>query len=296
MSGWLVVNGFLQSTKFEDLYRLLIQAFQTHGVTLELHSGTDFTTPLGGDLLAARARTSSPDFVLFWDKDIALAHRLEDAGLPVFNSADAIACCDDKALTARALVRHAVPTPQTIVIPKTFEGIGYPDVTFLQDAADSLGLPFVLKEACGSFGQQVHLVWTPAEALDILRRRSPAPFVMQAFVAASQGRDLRVNVVGDEVVAAMHRTNATDFRSNVTRGGQTAPATPTAAQCETALAACRAVGADFAGVDILHGPDGEPLVCEVNSNPHFRSTLDCTGVNLADPIAAHVLRRLSEHP
>ena len=31
-----------------------------------------------------------------------------------------------------------------------------------------------------------------------------------------------------------------------------------------------------------------PLVCEVNSNPHFRSALDCTQLNLAEFILDHI--------
>ena len=290
MNGWLIVNGFLKSGKFEDIYRLLADAFRAKGVELAMYPNTAFASPIGTPPLPAGV-TAPPDFVLFWDKDVALAHRFEDAGLPVLNSAAAIACCDDKILTARAFARHGVPMPKTIVAPKTFEGVGCSDMGFLRAAAESLGFPMVIKEACGSFGQQVCLAHDIAEAERAVRRIGHKDFLMQEFVASSRGQDLRVNVVGGEVVVSMRRFNDSDFRSNVTLGGGTENATPTRAQHDAALAACRAVGADFAGVDILYGSGGEPLVCEVNTNPHFRSTLECTGVNLADSIAAHVLRR-----
>ena len=326
MNGWLIINGFLHSSKFDDLYRLLAEAFQAQGATLTVFPNTAFATPLT-PLMALKPlrpleplrplkplkpleplrpliplkpleplrplKPLKPDFVLFWDKDVALAQRLEAAELPVFNSAAAIATCDDKIKTALALARHRVAQPRTIFAPKTFEGVGYASLDFLRTAVDTLGLPLIIKEAYGSFGQQVYLAQTQAEAEDIVRRIGHKDFLMQEFVAASRGTDLRVNVVGGEVVAAMRRFSATDFRSNVTLGGGMERATPTLAQHDAAVAACRAVGADFAGVDILFGPNGEPLVCEVNSNPHFRSTLDCTGVNMAEAIAAHVLRAIA---
>ena len=59
------------------------------------------------------------------------------------------------------------------------------------------------------------------------------------------------------------------------------------------MRACRALGLDFAGVDVLFGEDGAPVVCEVNSNPHFKTTLDCTGVDLAAEIVAHIVRTLA---
>lgn len=294
MTGWLIINGFLRSEKFDDLYRLLDAAFRAKGASLTVFPNTAFANPAGEPplpTLTPLGMACLPDFVIFWDKDIALARRFEDAGLPVFNSSAAIACCDDKIQTALALTRRKVPTPRTVFAPRTFEGVGRDSLEFLQVAAGTLKLPMAIKEACGSFGQQVYLAQTMDEAQDIVRRIGHKDFLMQEFIDTSRGQDLRVNVVGDEVVAAMRRFNATDFRSNVTLGGGTEPVAPTPVQREAALAACKAVGADFAGVDILFGPNGAPLVCEVNSNPHFRSTLDCTGVNMADSVAAYVLNR-----
>ncbi|MBR7089182.1 MAG: hypothetical protein IKI46_01640 [Lachnospiraceae bacterium] len=47
------------------------------------------------------------------------------------------------------------------------------------------------------------------------------------------------------------------------------------------------MGLDFAGVDVLFGKDG-PIICEVNSNPHFKTTLECTGINMAEHIISHI--------
>ena len=52
-----------------------------------------------------------------------------------------------------------------------------------------------------------------------------------------------------------------------------------------------AVGADFCGVDILY-MDGEPVVCEVNSNAHMRNLLNCTGIDVSDMILEHIIGRL----
>ena len=50
----------------------------------------------------------------------------------------------------------------------------------------------------------------------------------------------------------------------------------------------KAIGLDFAGVDILFGEQEEPIVCEVNSNAHFKNIYDCTGVNTADYILEYI--------
>ena len=283
MKGWLVVNSFLKIEKFNEIYSLLQRAFEEEGAELEVKTGADLVCPS-----SEIASLQLPDFVLFWDKDYALARRLENEQIPVFNSSSAIATCDDKILTQLALDSAGVRTPRTIIAPKTFEGVGYTDLDFVQRAAIMLGLPMVIKQACGSFGKQVYLARTVEQAKEIINSFGATAFLMQSFIEESCGRDVRVNVVGDKVICAMLRENKNDFRSNITNGGSAKIYQPTAEECEIALAACRAVGVDFAGVDVLFGKDGA-YICEVNSNPHFKSALDCTGVNLAEHIARYVL-------
>lgn len=287
MTGWLIVNSFMDSAKFSELYALLLRSAEKVNIDLTLVQGWELSEIVGDGFAAL------PDFVLFWDKDVMLAHRLEDAGLRLFNSADAIDSCDDKAKTYRQLANGGVRIPRTIVAPKTFEGLGYrSNFAFLEKAADKLGLPLIIKESYGSFGQQVYLAHTLDEAKAIVERIGHKEFVMQEFVATSRGRDVRVNVVGDRVIASMLRYNDHDFRSNISGGGSMKPYSPSEAQQAAALAAVRALDLDFAGVDIMFGEEDEPIVCEVNSNPHFKSTLDCTGVNLADEIMRYIAEEM----
>ena len=58
-----------------------------------------------------------------------------------------------------------------------------------------------------------------------------------------------------------------------------------------AVKAAEIIGLDFAGVDVLFGSDG-PVVCEVNSNPHFKSSLECTGVDMSEKIFDYILEKL----
>ena len=63
--------------------------------------------------------------------------------------------------------------------------------------------------------------------------------------------------------------------------------TPSKEECELAVKASHAVGTSFAGVDLLFGKDG-PIVCEVNSNAHFKNIFQCTNVNVADHIMHYI--------
>ena len=145
----------------------------------------------------------------------------------------------------------------------------------------------VIKENRGSFGQQVHLVNNAYEAERLIASFKEHPFIMQEYIEESAGRDVRVNVVGGRVVASMYRYNDNDFRSNITNGGSMKKYEASEAQAKIAIDACKAIGLDFAGVDVLFGKDG-PIICEVNSNPHFKTTLECTGINMAEHIISHI--------
>ena len=287
MKGLLAVNHFIDSAKFTDIYMMLLNAARREGIGLDMRTTGELMHEPG-------ALGALPyDFVLFWDKDVVLAEMLENCGLPVFNSSAAIYACDNKAYTALRLQQHGIRTPRTVIAPLTFEGLGYSRLDFVEEAASLLRFPMIIKELYGSFSRQVYLAHDMDEARSIIAGIGHKGFLMQEFISSSFGRDLRINVVGDSAVSCMLRYSVNgDFRSNISIGGQAGCYDPTPAQTELAVSASRALGLDFAGVDVLFGPDDEPLICEVNSNCHFKSSLECTGVDMSTYIIRHIMEKM----
>ncbi len=282
MQGMLVTNAFMRSGSFAHMRALFLEAAARAQITL---------TPYTNAELFLMPETHA-DFALFYDKDIRLARRLEASGVRVFNSAYAIAVCDDKTLTCLALERAHVPQPDTLLCPHTFPGLGYGDAAFVEQAGERLGWPLVIKEGCGSFGQQVYLARDAQEARKLLSQIGEKPALFQRFIASSAGCDRRLFVVGDRVVAAIERRNLHgDFRANIENGGSAAPCVVTPQEQRLALSACRALRLDFGGVDLLND-NGTPLVCEVNSNAHFGGLIQATLVNPADHIMQYIRRQL----
>ena len=278
-NAWLIVNEFLNTDKFKSTQELFAVSAKEKGILLK--------TVTNAELIEIPDKI--PDFAILWDKDYCLARRLEARGLRLFNSAKAMATCVNKALTYLKL-ENKVPMPKTMIAPMTFLNIGYNNVDFLNKAAKTLGFPMVIKEVCGSFGQQVYLCETYEQAAKTLINIGGKGAVMQELIKSSYGVDLRLNVVGGKVISAMKRTGE-GFISNITSGGKAENYTPTKEEAEVAIKACEIIGLDFAGVDLLFGEDG-PLLCEVNSNLQFRSSLEVTGINLADSIFDYILGAL----
>ena len=280
--AWIIINKFLNASKFSEITHYLLVAAGMRNIRLNVYTNAEV-------MIGAPLPEEKPDFVLFWDKDILLAQYLESLGIPVFNSSRSIALCDDKRLTYLALQSSGIPMPKTVIAPFTYDNIGYNNFDFLETVEAEVSYPMVVKEAFGSFGMQVYLVQNHEEMVTKLQEISPKPVIFQEFLSEFQGTDIRLQVVGDEVVASMLRYSVNgDFRANVTIGGKMQKYTPTKEQCDIAIKATKELGLNFAGVDLLFGPDERPVLCEVNSNAHFKTIFDCTGINVADKIICHV--------
>ena len=286
-SCWVIYNGSLTSDKFKDQAELLKEAAERAGVHTELKKNYEVMMNLNTGL------DNRPDFVVFLDKDILLATFLKNAGIPIFNDPDVIETCDNKAKQYLELSKLGIPMPETIIAPKVYPNFTIKDSGYYEQVLERLGLPMVIKEGHGSFGMKVYLIETEEQFYEKTDELRGVDYVFQAFIANSRGRDIRVNIVGGEIVAAMYRHSETDFRANITNGGVATVIELTNQQKTLAIQAAHAVGAEFAGVDLLFGDNEEPLVCEVNAAAHIRNIYNVTGINVADAMITYILRKLT---
>jgi ribosomal protein S6--L-glutamate ligase len=198
------------------------------------------------------------------------------------NSSDAILRARDK------LRCHQLLAGQGIGLPSTVFGDN-PDDT--DDLLRLLGKPpHVIKLIEGSQGNGVVLAERLSASRSVIEafRGLYATCLVQEFIGEAGGADIRCFVVGDQVVAAMHRqAEPGEFRSNLHRGGQASRVRLTQAEKRTALRAARVMGLGVAGVDLLRSRTG-PLVLEVNSSPGLEGIEGATKVDVAGAIIDHV--------
>lgn len=283
---WIIYNGSLINEKFIDQANLMAEAVTKFNITPIIKKNNDILVDLSINM------TDKPDFVIMFDKDILLGTYLKQQGIPVFNDPDVIERCDNKAKQYIALAQAGIRMPKTIVAPKIYPNFSIEDSGYTERVIETLGLPLVLKEAHGSFGMKVYLLHTAQEVKDKVAQLSGVDFIFQQYIASSFGRDVRVNVVGGKVVAAMYRESTTDFRANITNGGTAYKIELSHAQITLALQAANALGAEYAGVDLLFDENDEPLVCEVNAAAHIRNIYNVTGVNVGEALVAYILEKL----
>jgi len=212
---------------------------------------------------------------------LGLLHALVAEGVPVWNSPRAIEACVDKAQTTWRLARAGVPTPPTFALE------GREAAAEIVAAEAAAGHRTVLKPLFGSQGKALRLIAEP-DAL-------PPPedvagvYYLQRYVGAEAGwHDHRVLVAAGRALAAMTRRGET-WITNI-RQGAAAEAWEAGEEAERlAVAAAAAVGADYAGVDLIRDRDGALQVLEVNSMPAWNGLQGVTAGDLTTALVRDFL-------
>jgi len=221
------------------------------------------------------------DFAVMRGYNAAVSLFFENKGTPVFNSWDAMHRSHDKRLTHMCLCASGLPTPKTIW---SGQPSGY------SRTAQILGNKFIVKQVDGSRGENVFLVDDDAgysHAFATCRGNALA----QRYIETSCGRDVRVWVVGDNAVGAVLRSSDTSFISNYSRGGKATAFRLDNEAAALAVAATKAVGLVFSGIDLLFDNNGY-TVCEVNGNAGFRTLSAVSDVNIIRKLFEYISDRV----
>jgi ribosomal protein S6--L-glutamate ligase len=207
---------------------------------------------------------------------LAVVNQFHIRGVPLMNTAQAIAQSRNKMRSLQLLSAN---------------GIGIPATVMARDAADLKamvglvgGVPVLVKLQ----GQEKNGVMV-CESLQSLEAALEAVLglghnlVIQQYVK-HKGQDVRVLVVGGRAVAAVRRRPRVGRLSHtLIKGARLEGTELTEAWREVAERTARLVGLEVAAVDLLD-VKGRPKVFEVNSSPALPDMEAATGMDLATPI------------
>jgi ribosomal protein S6--L-glutamate ligase len=216
----------------------------------------------------------------------AVVRQFEMMGVYTVVGTDALLRSRDKRTALQYLAAHALPVPDSVftAMPDNVES----SLRVLGDR-----YPVVIKMLNSTQGQGVILGESQPAAQSVaetfLRLREEV--LLQRFVEESKGCDIRVFIVGGEVVATMERhAQNGEFRSNLHRGALSKKVRITEEETKMALRAAELMGLEVAGVDILRSHAG-PLILEVNASPGLEGIEGTSGVD----IAGHIIKFVETH-
>ncbi len=290
MNGLIFVNPFLVPKESLHHAERLKEEFNKRGVEIEIVSDGYLRVAVTGE--CAKIDLPHPDFAVYLDKDKYLSEILEKGGLRLFNSHSAVRVCDDKATTYIRLAGEGVKFPKTIFGALCYNDNLPVDKQSAVKIGDELGFPLIVKESFGSMGKGVYKAENVDQLFSIMQKVKTKPHLFQEYLSFKKGVDVRVIVVGGRAVAAMERSNLNDFRSNIASGGVGKKIKLFSSFQEVAEACAEILGLDYCGVDLLYGKNGEPIVCEVNSNAFVGGIEEVTGVNVCALYVDHIIKTI----
>ena len=205
---------------------------------------------------------------------------LERSGLKIVNPPEAIRTAANKHMSSYLFREHGLHTPDTILTNNLDAAL---DAIRDWDRA-------VVKPIFGFKGMDIHCVVDDEHSVKLLSSviDSRGVLYLQRFIS-NPGRDIRVFVVDGDVPAAIYRLAPPgSWINNLSRGGSHKICEVTGEIAGLAVHAAQAVGAVYAGVDLIEGEDGLQIL-EVNGTPSGRGIYEACGVNVAQDIVNCIL-------
>lgn len=221
--------------------------------------------------------------VLFHRYSLNLMSRLERYRFCFLNERVAIENCEDKYLTTLKLVESGLPVPKTALVPTeeminiAFEKVGgkFPVVLKTLNGTQGVGV-FILNDH-RALKSTLQTIWSVGNTVEIM---------MQEYIESEY--DIRVHVLGDEVLACIRRDVVEgDFRSNVHLGGK-----PSSYECspevaDIAIKAAKSLKCKWAGVDIMFDADKNPYILEVNASAGTEGVISVSNVDIIDSVMTY---------
>lgn len=213
----------------------------------------------------------------------------ESMGVPTVNSLNVARTCENKFTTSIALVKHKVPTPRFALV--------FSEVQAKKAIEQMGGFPVVLKPVSGSWGRLVAKI-NDLHALEAVIEQKIAlggphhhAFYIQQYIE-KPGRDIRIHVIGREVIAAIYRQSS-HWVTNTARGAEALPCQIDKDLASIAKMAGDAIGCGVLGVDVFETDSGY-VVNEVNHTMEFKNVQRVTGIDVAGCIIDYCISVLKK--
>ncbi|MFC3040024.1 RimK family alpha-L-glutamate ligase [Virgibacillus xinjiangensis] len=262
---WMKEEAILQGLSLELLYREELDIGITHGSYGIWRNG---------------CRLELPDFAINRTVDPFFSFHMENMQIQVFNSSEISRICNDKALTYQYIQQMGIPVIDSLFYQKKDLPIAPP-----------LPLPVVVKETGGRGGENVHLIHNQKDWEMAMQKLSQTSIIVQS-ADVQLGKDLRVFVVGQEVVAAVLRKNNHDFRANYKLGGNASLYQLTEKESAAVQKIIRRFPFGMVGIDFLIGKQGNLLFNEIEDAVGSRTLSKVEGPNIVQRYMKFIRQKL----
>lgn len=225
-----------------------------------------------------------PDLAIMRSIDPLFSLQMEKLGVRVFNSSRVAYVSNDKARTHQMMSGYGIPMVDTMFIK----------AGFFSSTSIPFAMPWVMKTAGGRGGKQVFMADSISQA-EYIVSQIPADDLVVQRLAPVKGRDMRVFVVGRNIVAAILRYSERDFRANFSLGGDSRLISLSANQQILVNRIAAIIDADMVGIDFLFDVNGNLLLNEIEDVVGSRTLSIHSDINLLARFFDHVRAQMQHH-
>lgn len=208
-----------------------------------------------------------------------LSELLEINGVRVFNPSIVSKICNDKALTYMKAAAIHIPMIPTENLKRDELAHYLTTVTKEQ----------VVKTVDGHGGQEVFLIPSEQELprqekehmVKVILSRTQSDFVAQPLIG-SRHQDLRVYVLGSEILCAVLRTSQQGFKANYSLGGRVERYELNVEEEKLIQRIITEFPFDLVGIDFLIGDQGQLIFNEIEDVVGARMLYQCTDIPLVE--------------
>lgn len=202
------------------------------------------------------------DYVINRTNDYRIAERFEKRGIRVFNNSSLSRLANDKQACYDFMEKQGIPVMETRYT----------------------GIPAVKKAVGGHGGTEVFMLNKAEEHEKGYVYQKPCDTL---------GKDLRVWLIGGEIISSILRESDTDFRSNFCLGGRATLYNMSEEEKALVKKISSLVGGDYIGIDFLFN-NGSPVFNEIEDTVGARMVYSKTDIDIISLYCDYILKEISK--
>ncbi|MFB7138295.1 RimK family alpha-L-glutamate ligase [Gottfriedia sp. NPDC056225] len=284
MTGWLIYSE-ADADRNKSYIDWLISGAMENGFELKLLYTEDLVIGIrnGVNALFYQGKEiSKPAFIIMRAISQMLSSHFEEMGIRVFNNHAISSMANHKFLTHQKLANLGIPMLDTLYCKKST----------IAKAIDTIQFPCVLKNCTGRGGSEVFLINDQEELLETVQNSNFDELLIQS-VAEQLGKDLRVFIIGKEIIAAVLRYSEKDFRANYSLGGGAILYELSQNEKELIQKIVDHFDFDFVGIDFMFDANNQLILNEIEDVVGSRTLYTVSDIDIVSLYMDYIKKALA---
>lgn len=268
-------NWFAQSfISSAPLYNMNIELLLTDEITIGIKENKLFVN-------SGEKELKTPDFVINRSRESIIGSHFELMGCKVLNSSYVTEICNNKAKTHQIVNSKGINSVKTLLCNKRYFSANNINLNF----------PIILKSLSGHGGNEVYKINNSDELNKQISILNNDGFILQEM-CSNPGIDIRVFVIGKEIVAAVKRYSSKSFKSNFSLGGEAEAYYLNPNELSIVNKIINLFDFDFAGIDFILDKNGNFLFNEIEDVVGCRTLYKNYNIDVVKKYLEHIKNQL----